>query len=177
MGLFDGPRVPGSASGQGGTTNKSSRGGGGVIYAVTEGGELLWFRHDGRADGSVKWAIAWLEGGLGMGLSTCLRGRWWRDDGITTSGDLMWYRHDGRLDGSSRWADNNGKRVGTGWILNHVFSAGNGVIYAIAANGELRWYRHDGRADGKSKWATPVDKTVGSGWVFKQAFSGANLEP
>lgn len=31
-------------------------GGDGVIYAVMDNGDLLWFRHDGRGDGSFKWA-------------------------------------------------------------------------------------------------------------------------
>jgi hypothetical protein len=30
--------------------------GGGVIYGVTSNADLLWYRHDGWADGSVKWA-------------------------------------------------------------------------------------------------------------------------
>ena len=31
-------------------------GGDGVIYAIADNGDLLWFRHDGRGDGSFKWA-------------------------------------------------------------------------------------------------------------------------
>ena len=31
-------------------------GGDGVIYAIADNGDLLWFRHDGRVDGSFKWA-------------------------------------------------------------------------------------------------------------------------
>jgi hypothetical protein len=29
--------------------------GDGVIYAIAENGDLLWFRHDGRGDGSFRW--------------------------------------------------------------------------------------------------------------------------
>ncbi|MGI8595478.1 MAG: hypothetical protein ACR2ML_14145 [Solirubrobacteraceae bacterium] len=28
----------------------------GVIYAVQNNGDLLWFRHEGRADGTFRWA-------------------------------------------------------------------------------------------------------------------------
>ena len=28
----------------------------GVIYAINQAGNLLWYRHDGRGDGSFKWA-------------------------------------------------------------------------------------------------------------------------
>jgi len=31
-------------------------GGDGVIYAITHNGDLQWFRHDGRGDGSFRWA-------------------------------------------------------------------------------------------------------------------------
>jgi hypothetical protein len=27
-----------------------------VIYAITDSGDLLWYRHDGSKDGSMKWA-------------------------------------------------------------------------------------------------------------------------
>ena len=42
--------------------------------------------------------------------------------GVTTNGDLMWYRHDGRGDGSFRWTAPQGKKVGIGWNVQHVFS-------------------------------------------------------
>jgi hypothetical protein len=31
-------------------------GGDGVIYAIRDPGDLLWNRHDGRNDGSFRWA-------------------------------------------------------------------------------------------------------------------------
>src|SRR5436190_14717431 len=72
---------------------------------------------------------------------------------IAATGDLYWYRHDGRADGSNRWADNNGRKVGSGWNFKQVFSSGDGVIYEVADNGDLYWYRHDGREDGSIRWA------------------------
>jgi len=53
----------------------------------------------------------------------------------TVDGELQWYRHDGREDGSMRWAANNGANVGHGWNFKQVFSADDGVIYAITGSG------------------------------------------
>jgi hypothetical protein len=41
---------------------------------------------------------------------------------ITQNNDLMWFRHDGRNDGTFRWESNEGKKVGSGWDVKHVFS-------------------------------------------------------
>ncbi len=43
---------------------------------------------------------------------------------ITQNNDLMWYRHEGRNDGTFRWTFNEGKKVGNGWNVKHVFSGG-----------------------------------------------------
>ncbi len=41
---------------------------------------------------------------------------------ITQNNDLMWYRHEGRNDGTFRWTFDEGKKVGNGWNVKHVFS-------------------------------------------------------
>lgn len=41
---------------------------------------------------------------------------------VTDNNDLMWYRHDGRTDGTFKWAFNEGKKVGNGWSVKHIFS-------------------------------------------------------
>ncbi|MDQ6701891.1 MAG: tachylectin-related carbohydrate-binding protein [Pseudomonadota bacterium] len=108
-----------------------------------------------------------------------------------SGGDLMWYRHVGREDGSFRWE--GPKKVGTGWGgLTHVFSGGDGIIYAItpfvpaslstrigpgfrgnpASGGDLIWARHTGQANGSFNWDGPL-KRVGTGWRgLLQVFSG-----
>ena len=40
-------------------------------------------------------------------------------------------------------------------MMRHVFSGGDGVIYALMDNGDLMWYRHDGRNDGTGHSADP----------------------
>jgi hypothetical protein len=105
-------------------------------YAAAAGGDLLWYRHDGREDGSFRWTDNnGRKAGSGWNFKEVFSG----DNGviyaITADGDLLWYRHDGRDDGSFRWADNNGRKVGSGWNFKEVFSGGDGVIYAVANNG------------------------------------------
>ena len=66
---------------------------------------------------------------------------------VNQEGNLLWYRHDtayGVRTQRRRDPDLTGPRVvGTGWQnFRHVFSAGNGVIYAIDQGGNLLWYKH-----------------------------------
>ncbi len=147
----------------------------GVIYALANNNELLWYRHSGYVDGSATWATP--QGktvGTGWDFKQVFSG----GDGviyaITSGGDLMWYRHDGRGDGSFTWAAQAGKKIGSGWNFEHVFYGGGGVIYAITTGGDLLWYRHDGRNDGSATWAAPEGKQVGTGWKFKHVFSGGD---
>ena len=101
------------------------------------------------------------------------------DDGVIytvqDNGDLLWYRHDGRGDGSFAWAEpGSGKKVGNGWSnFKHVFSGGDGVIYAVRDNGDLLWYRHDGWGDGSFAWAAGSGTKVDKGWSnFIEVLSG-----
>jgi hypothetical protein len=178
--------------------------GSGIIYAITpivpgtratgigpgmggrpaSGGDLMWYRHLGYADGSFRW-----EGpkkvGSGWGTQqTVFSG----DDGViyaitpvvpasgitgigpgtggspASGGDLMWYRHIGRWDGTERWE--GPKKIGSGWgAFQTVFSGGGGVIYGVLENGDLMWFRHDGHDNGSPSWAfSGVGKKVGTGW-------------
>jgi hypothetical protein len=157
----------------------------GVIYAIQDNGDLLWYRHDGRGDGTFTWAPGpgnrvgngwnfWhvFSGGDGViyaiehvGLDPVT--------GRRTGGRLLWFRHDGRGDGTFTWAPGSGNQVGSGWGgFKQVFSGGDGVIYAIQDNGDLLWYRHDGRGDGSFTWAEGSGTKVGNGWNFWHVFSG-----
>ena len=146
-------------------------GGAGVVYAILDNGDLMWYRHEGRADGSFRWSGP-KKVGNGWDVKQVFSG----GDGViyavTHAGDLLWYRHDGRGDGSFRWADSTGKKVGNGWDMKQIFSGGDGVIYAVTHTGDLMWYRHDGRADGSFRWASDAGKKVGTGWDVPHVFSG-----
>ncbi|MEA2231954.1 MAG: hypothetical protein QOD83_1770 [Solirubrobacteraceae bacterium] len=144
----------------------------GVIYAVNQAGELMWYRHGGREDGSLGWSGS-KKVGAGWGRFTnVFSGGSGVIYAIEPNGDLIWYRHAGRADGSMSWGAT--KKVGAGWgSFKGVFSGGHGVIYAIQANGDLIWYRHAGFEDGTWSWL-PTRK-VGAGWAgFKRVFSGGD---
>ena len=157
---------------------------------LPSGGDLLWFRHDGRLDGSFQWegpetvGTRWdafrhvfsggddIVYGVTPRVDTALSDHVGGDTILASGGDLMWYRHIGREDGSFRW--DGPRRVGTRWdVFKHVFSGGNGIIYAIQENGDLLWYRHVGRGDGSFVWQGP--KKVGIGWgELSQVFSSGD---
>ena len=145
-------------------------GGEGIIYGVTpvvkatqatgigpgmgghpaSGGDLMWYRHVGREDGSFQWegptkvGIGWgtfahlFSGGDGIiygitpvvpateaiGIGPGMGGH------HASGGDLIWYRHIRRDDGTFQWEGPN--KVGTGWGgFAHVFSGGEGIIYGV----------------------------------------------
>ena len=56
---------------------------------------------------------------------------------VTDGGDLLFFR-DPAQDGTGSLAFGGvGQKIGDGWAgFVHVFSGGNGVIYAVAQNGE-----------------------------------------
>ena len=83
-------------------------GGEGVIYAITQGGELWWYKHNGAATGAgLEVAGAW-EGYKVVGTG-------WRNfekvlspgEGVIyamkPTGELLWYKHNGYKDGSVAW--------------------------------------------------------------------------
>jgi hypothetical protein len=147
----------------------------GIIYALKDNGDLLWYRHDGRGDGSFVWAS---DSGRRVGNGWDVKQVFSGGDGVIyalkDNGDLLWYRHDGRGDGRFVWAPGAGRRVGNGWDVKQAFSGGSGIIYALMDNGDLLWNRHDGRGDGSFVWASDTGRKVGSGWNVKQAFSGGS---
>lgn len=143
----------------------------GVIYAVAQNGDLLWYQHTGRKDGSFLWRD---NSGHNVGAGWKTKHVFAAENdivySITENGDLYWYRHDGRRNGTFSWQENDGRKVGQGWNMQHVFAGQNGVIYAIAQSGDLLWYRHEGREDGTFRWA--ATQKVGVGWNFRNVFYG-----
>lgn len=100
------------------------------------------------------------------------------------TGELRWYK-DMKRDGTNGahaetgWAPHSGNQIGIGWGgFQHVFSGGDGVLYAIKATGELLWYRdikRDGTngAHAESGWAPHSGNQIGIGWGgLQHAFSG-----
>ena len=157
-----------------------------VIYGIDTDGKMIWYRHLGRDDGSFTWQgpkgqrPRWdyrhvFSGGDGViyavehMVEPLVNAR--GSTGPRAGGRLLWHRHLGWADGSDRWAQAP-KTIGQGWDFKHVFSGGDGVIYAINHDGDLVWYRHLGREDGRFVWDGP--RTVGHGWDFAQVFSAGD---
>lgn len=155
--------------------------------------DLLWYEHNGYADGSPSWQGArqvgddWLFAQIvpgGSGIIYAIEG----------DADLLWYDHLGHVLGTFRWA--GPRAIGTGWPIpttnpsprdllgvfcdtqnGRIPLSGGTVLYAVRADGTLDWFRHDGDGDGAASWANDGQpKTVGSGWVsgLQRVFSGCN---
>jgi hypothetical protein len=49
------PESGGRKVGSGWNFKQIFSGGDGIIYYITDSGDLMWFRHDGRNDGTMRW--------------------------------------------------------------------------------------------------------------------------
>jgi hypothetical protein len=150
----------------------------GVIYGVTPAGDLYWYRHQGRSDGTAVFANGGSRIKIGSGFGVFEK-LFAADDGvlygITPTGDLYWYQHQGRSDGTAVFANSGtGIKVGSGFNgFNKVFAAEDGVLYGITPTGDLYWYQHQGRSDGTVVFANSgTGIKVGSGWnSYTQVFA------
>jgi hypothetical protein len=146
--------------------------GGSGMYALTEEGRLLWYRHDGFNDGSFNWQGP-VEVGHGWNFHKIFSG----SDGIVYAiqedGTLLWYRHGGFASGGGIDTWFGPRVVGSGWAgFRDVFSSGRGVIYAVQTDGELLRYQHDGFETGEPEWRSIGElqgRPIGTGWdMFRQ---------
>lgn len=163
-----------------------------VIYAVAHqrvqvdgpptGGELWWYRHLGRRDGTASWAAGPRKLSDGWARVHAFGGG--DNDGviytIAGNGDLHWRRHIGAGDGSNTWSPT--VKIGNGWDFAHVFAARGGAIYAVKKfgidpdtgrqlGGDLVMYDHLGWSDGTPRW-NGEPKLVGTGWHFDHVVAG-----
>jgi hypothetical protein len=136
-----------------------------IIYAVRADGTLLWFRHDGAADGTPRWANGGEPKVVGTGWVAGHKRVFSGRDGVIyligDDGKLRWYRHKGVLEGTFDWE--GPQEIGDDWgNFTTVFSIGGGYIYAVDGAGDLWWQHHEGHAQGTRKWG--ARKKVGNGW-------------
>lgn len=147
------------------------------VYHVDDFGQMRRWSYPAPLDGSG--AAAWTQQVLGSGWSglNVVSG----GDGVLYTidggGDLRWYKDDGAYTGGSDvdWDPGSGSLIGTGWSrFTRVFSAGQGVIYAIDSSGALYWYAYQGTA-GSAVWAPNSGTVVGSSWgALSRVFSGGD---
>jgi N,N-dimethylformamidase len=150
----------------------------GNVYAVTDHGDLLYFR-DTTRNGTGSWA----DVGRGRRI-----GRGWGDfvevfsggEGVLyavkENGDLLYFRDLAR-NGQARWAFGGvGQKIGRGFAsFARLVSGGDGIIYAVALNGDLYFFRDEAR-NGTSRWShRGVGQKIGKGWGdFRHLVSGGN---
>jgi len=148
----------------------------GVIYAVTDTGDLLYYRDQAR-NGTGIWAFGGTGQKIGSGWGNFLK-VFSGGDGIiyaiAPNGDLLYFRDLAR-DGTANWAfGGTGQKIGNGWQnFRQVISGSDGIIYAIAQNGDLLFYRDQAR-NGTANWAfNAIGQKIGNGWNnFRQVFGG-----
>lgn len=153
-----------------------------IIYGIGADGILRWYRHNGATNGvGANIAGSWngannvsTDWGAFRHVFTGGNGVIY---GITQDGKLIWLRHAAFLTGDGAdvpGAWDESREVASEWgEYRHVFSAGNGIVYAITADGQLLWFRHLGVADGRAEWEGPMPLT--QGWSnYEHVFSGGD---
>jgi hypothetical protein len=148
-------------------------GGAGIIYAITQDGQLLWWKHKNWLTGTTDTPFgetAW-EGpkvvGVGWGdLKHVFSGGNSVIYVVTKEGAVKWFQHYGSADGRFEW---KGPFDVTSGLTNYtkMFSVGKGLIYGVEPNGNLVWYKDNRwsqrtQADYGCGLSGPVP--VGSGW-------------
>jgi hypothetical protein len=74
---------------------------------------LLWYRHDGYADGSRSWSGPEIVGRGWDQFTLVFAGAAGVVYAVRPDGAIMWYRHDGRRTGTFAWT--GPRQVGNGW--------------------------------------------------------------
>jgi hypothetical protein len=181
-GANDGAWQYGNAVGRGWQDFKQVFSVSGAIYAITQDGQLLWYRHNGFNNCAGLSVPGSWDGSATVGTDcqnfaavipmTTSSGSGGYIYAITTTGDLLEYQNTGYSNGTPFWR--GPFTVGTGWnSFKSVFAGGDGVLYGIKADGTLMWYRHEGMVDGTFRWSGP--RVVGTGWqYFTKVFSTAD---
>ncbi|MDI2124536.1 N,N-dimethylformamidase beta subunit family domain-containing protein [Yinghuangia seranimata] len=135
-------------------------GGNGTIYSQQADGRLLWFRHVGRQQGTVRWAApTGREIGRGWQQYTHVMAS--ADGqlfGLCGDGSLVWHKYvlTDEQSGDGHWHPGSGNVVHRGFGgYSYVFGGWQGVCYAVDPDGDLHWFKYlagDG-TDAAGSWA------------------------
>src|SRR5437016_6035117 len=90
---------------------------------------------------------------------------------VNPNGDLLSYDYLGAANASNTWGASQVK-IGNGWNFRHLFSGGDGVIFAIDDNCDLFYYRYLGVRNGAPAWTH--SSKIGNGWNFRHVLSGGD---
>ncbi len=138
----------------------------GVIYAVENNGDLLWFRHGDVIGGNNTWTSPIIRIPADPVKLTPNLSRFTHIfggvDGVIYALDrasrLNWYRHEEWTKGKDIWRQLEPHVIGHSWRSNvrngeHVFSCGQ-VIYKTTRDGYLLWHEHHFPSSGASDWTS-----------------------
>jgi hypothetical protein len=169
--------------------------GDGVILAIQQNGDLLWYKYQGNGESDRSGSTGW-HPNSGNPI-----GNGWQDfrqvfvtprEGMTTSarleiygvaqdGDLLWYSYHGNGEndrsGNTGWDANSGNPIGNGWqSFRQIFGCGD-VIFGVQENGDLLWYSYTGNGEsnrsGSTGWSPNSGNPIGNGWQnFRALFGG-----
>lgn len=162
-----------------------------AFYGITPDGRLLWYRHDGFQDGTMRWTGPVDVGSGWQSFTRVFGGAEGVLYGIGADGSLRWYRHADALDARQPATWLGPVVVGSGWQdAVHAFGGGEGVVYSVRPDGALLWHRHTNYLTGidpprqvapgavalgrrSARWEGP--KVVGSGWAaFRTVIGGGD---
>jgi uncharacterized protein (TIGR02145 family) len=147
-------------------------GGKGILYAITDNYDLLYYKHQDKPTGERQFPIAGLRIGTGWEFKHVFSG----GDGviyaINHKNELIYYKHVENPTTSKNFIE-PGIRIGTGWDFKKVFAGGGGIIYAINHNDDLIYYKHIVNPTKDINFENPGYK-IGAGWNFRDVFSGGN---
>jgi hypothetical protein len=91
------------------------------VYAITEDGDMLFYKHTDVAGGTANWPIQAKKIGNGWNFKQVFAG----DNGaiyaITEDGDMLFYKHTGAAGGTANWPI-QAKKIGNGWNFKQVFA-------------------------------------------------------
>lgn len=147
-------------------------GGKGILYAITDNYDLLYYKHQDKPTGERQFPIAGLKIGTGWEFKHVFSG----GDGviyaINQKNELIYYKHVENPTTSRNFIE-PGIRIGTGWDFKKVFAGGGGIIYAINHNYDLIYYKHIANPTKDINFENSGYK-IGAGWNFRDVFSGGN---
>jgi hypothetical protein len=171
--------------------------GDGVILAVKENGDLLWYKYNGNGESDRSGRSGWHPN------SGHVIGNGWQNfrdvfvspnEGraqssrltvyaVAQNGDLLWYSYNGNgeSDPSGRlsWHPNSGNTIGSGWQNFRLVFTSGGVIFGVRNDGNLLWYSYHGNGQsdrsGTVGWDANSGNQVGNGWQdFRAVFGGVS---
>jgi hypothetical protein len=170
--------------------------GDGVILAIQQNGDLLWYQYQGNGESDRSGSTGWHPNSgnpIGNGWQdfrqVCVTPREGRSPGrlsiyvVAQNGDLLWYSYNGNGEndrsGSLGWDPNSSNPIGNGWQgLRRIFGCG-GVIFGVQETGDLLWYSYNGNGEndrsGSLGWDPNSSNPIGNGWQnFRALFGGSD---